>query len=99
MDHVAADPGRAKLVTVLKVASMSERTFRRVFVRETGTTWQAWLGQVRIMEAASQLSRGRRVTDVAAQVGYSSLSAFAKAFKELIGESPMAFRRRVRSQD
>jgi methylphosphotriester-DNA--protein-cysteine methyltransferase len=57
-------------------------------------TWQAWLCQARIMEAASQLTAGGRVTDVAADVGYSSLSAFAKAFRQFAGESPTTFRRR-----
>jgi len=94
MDHVVADPGRASLPGALAAASMSERTFRRTFARETGMTWQAWLGQARIMEAISQLARGGRVTDVAAEVGYSSLSAFAKAFRQLTGESPAAFRQR-----
>jgi transcriptional regulator GlxA family with amidase domain len=95
MDYVAANPGRATLVGALAAAAMSERTFRRIFVREIGMTWQAWLGQARIMEAASQLTDGRRITDVAAEVGYSSLSAFAKAFKQLTGESPAAFRQRM----
>jgi methylphosphotriester-DNA--protein-cysteine methyltransferase len=94
MDFAAANPGRVTLARVLSVTSMSERTFRRTFLREVGMTWQAWLGQARIMEAASQLTRGGRVTDVAAEVGYSSLSAFAKAFKQLTGETPAFFRRR-----
>lgn len=95
MDYVAADPGHATLAGALDAAAMSERTFRRIFVRETGMTWQAWLGQARMMEAASQLTHGRRITDVAAEVGYSSLSAFAKAFKQLTGESPATFRQRT----
>jgi AraC-like DNA-binding protein len=94
MDHVIAEPARATLATALAAAAMSERTFRRVFARETGMTWQTWLCQARIMEAASQLTAGGRVTDIAAEVGYSSLSAFAKAFKQFTGESPAAFRRR-----
>jgi AraC-like DNA-binding protein len=95
MDYVAADLSRANLAKVLTVASMSERTFRRTFTRETGMTWQAWLGQARLMEAACQLAHGRRITDVATEVGYSSLSAFAKAFKQLTGANPTAFRRRT----
>lgn len=99
MDCAAADPGQASLARILAAAAMSERTFRRTFSRETGMTWQAWLTQARIMEAASRLTGGERVTDVAAQVGYASLSAFAKAFRELTGENPAAFRRRVGSAD
>src|SRR6185437_4632463 len=95
MDYVTAAPGRATLAGALAVAALSERTFRRIFVRETGMTWQGWLTQARILEAASQLTHGGRITDIAAEVGYSSLSAFAKAFKQLTGESPAAFRQRA----
>jgi AraC-like DNA-binding protein len=94
LDLVVADPGRASLTAALAAAAMSERTFRRVFGSEIGMTWQAWLCQARMMEAASQLTAGGRVTDVAAAVGYSSLSAFAKAFRQFTGESPATFRRR-----
>lgn len=94
MDYVAGDPGHATLARALAAAAMSERTFRRMFTRETGMTWQTWLTQARIMEAASRLTRGDRVTDVAGEVGYASLSAFAKAFKQLTGESPVDFRTR-----
>jgi methylphosphotriester-DNA--protein-cysteine methyltransferase len=93
MDYVAVNPGRATLARALAAAAMSERTFRRTFARETGMTWQAWLTQARIMEAASRLTRGGRVTDVAAEVGYASLSAFAKAFKHYTGERPIQFRK------
>lgn len=94
MDYAVADPGQATLAGALAAAAMSERTFRRRFARETGLTWQAWLTQARLMEAMSLLAAGGRVTDVAADVGYASLSAFAKAFTLLTGEAPTAFRRR-----
>jgi AraC-like DNA-binding protein len=95
MDHVAAAPGRATLAGALAAAAMSERTFRRRFAEETGMGWQAWLTQARLMEAMCRLAAGARVTDVAADVGYASLSAFAKAFAQLAGEAPASFRRRA----
>ncbi len=95
MDYAAADPGRAVLAGALSAAAMSERTFRRRFAAETGMAWQAWLAQARLMEAMRRLAAGERVTDVAAEVGYASLSAFAKAFAQLTGEAPAAFRRRA----
>ena len=39
------------------------------------------------------LAEGLRVTDVAAEVGYASLSAFAKAFTQLFGMSPTHYRK------
>jgi AraC-like DNA-binding protein len=48
--------------------------------------------------AMELLTEGRRVTDVAADVGYASLSAFATAFTKLAGEAPMSFRQRQMSE-
>ena len=42
---------------------------------------------------ARALAAGRSVADVAAQVGYESEVAFAKAFKRVIGVGPGAVRR------
>ncbi|WP_354856869.1 helix-turn-helix domain-containing protein [Acetobacter fabarum] len=55
-------------------------------------TWQEWIAQARLFHAANLLAEGQRVTDVAAGVGYASLSAFAKAFTNLMGMSPVRFR-------
>ncbi|TVV69897.1 AraC family transcriptional regulator [Sphingomonas solaris] len=95
MDYALGNPGAATQAGALSAAGLSERTFRRLFLRETGMGWQAWLGQARVMAAMALLTEGRLVTDVALEVGYASLSAFAKAFSQLIGEAPAAFRRRA----
>jgi len=78
IDYALADPGRATQAGAVSMAAMSERSFRRRFVAETGMNWQDWLGQARILTAMTLLGSGSRVTDVAADVGYASLSAFAK---------------------
>ena len=93
MDYALADPGAATLAGAIAVARLSERTFRRRFAEETGADWRGWLGQARIMAAMALLERGGRVTDVAAEVGFASLSAFAGAFSRMVGESPAAYRR------
>jgi AraC-like DNA-binding protein/quercetin dioxygenase-like cupin family protein len=94
MDYVTADPATATQRGAADVALMSERTFRRVFSREAGQGWQAWLTQARILKAMSLLVDGHRVTSVAAEVGYNSISAFAKVFATLVGEAPAQFRQR-----
>lgn len=95
MDYALDDPGAATQAGALSVACLSERTFRRLFLGETGMGWQAWLCQARILAAMALLTEGRRVTDVALEVGYASLSAFAKAFAQLTGDAPAAFRSRA----
>jgi AraC-like DNA-binding protein len=94
MDYAAADLAAASQAGAVAAAAMSERSFRRLFARETGMGWQAWLAQARILMAMGLLTEGQRVTDVAADVGYASLSAFAQAFARLAGEAPAAFRPR-----
>lgn len=98
IDYATADLATATQTGALAAAALSERTFRRLFAHETGSSWQTWLGRARLLAAMEALSKGRRVTDVAADVGYSSLSAFAKAFSQLCGETPARFRRRRSSQ-
>ena len=96
MDYAAASLADATHAGAAAAAAMSERSFRRLFERDTGMGWQAWIGQARILMAMGLLSEGRRVTDVAAEVGYASLSAFAQAFAKLAGEPPARFRERQR---
>jgi AraC-like DNA-binding protein len=62
-----------------------------LFAKESGISWQVWIGQARVLMAMGLLIEGRRVTDVAAAVGYASLSAFAHAFAKLTGEPPSSF--------
>ena len=97
MDYASADLAGASQAGATAAAGMSERSFRRLFVKETGMGWQAWIGQARILMAMGLLIEGRRVTDVAADVGYASLSAFAHAFAKLAGEPPANFRQRQTS--
>jgi AraC-like DNA-binding protein len=96
IDEALRDPGKISQADALRAAGMSERSFRRAFSRETGMSWQTWLTQARMLEAMGRLACGGRVTDIAADAGYTSLSAFAKVFLQLTGETPAAYRARVR---
>jgi methylphosphotriester-DNA--protein-cysteine methyltransferase len=58
-------------------------------------TWRDWLTQARMLLAMDLLESGHRVTEAAAAAGYFSMSAFAKAFSQLTGENPVAFRQRT----
>lgn len=61
---------------------------RRVSV-ETGMTLQRHLRRLRIERACEALDSGKmNVTEVALEVGYQSLSHFAKAFREETGQAP-----------
>lgn len=96
MDFAVGNLASVTQTDAAVAAVMSERSFRRAFVKETGMRWQVWIGQARILTAMSLLTQGGRVTDVAAEVGYASLSAFAHTFCKLTGEQPASFRRHHR---
>ena len=61
----------------------------RVFSNQTGQTMTQHLRQLRMERAAELLkSREYNVTEVALEVGYSSLSHFSAAFQETFGCCP-----------
>lgn len=61
----------------------------RLFAEETGISMPKYLRLKRVEKAAELLvSHGMNVTEAAMAVGYSSLSAFQKAFAEQFGVSP-----------
>jgi len=61
----------------------------RIFTQEVGKTISVTLRDIRMERAASLLREGRmNVTEVALAVGYSSLSHFSGAFREVIGCCP-----------
>ncbi|KUJ34734.1 hypothetical protein ADL25_39875 [Streptomyces sp. NRRL F-5122] len=77
-----------------RAAAMSRATFLRHFSRDTGTTVGAFLARARLMAAAELLTTtDATVASVAGQVGYSSESAFSRAFRAHLGTTPARFRR------
>jgi AraC-like DNA-binding protein len=82
---------RHTLTSVAEIAralGMSERTFRRWFSAEVGTTFTRW-HQARLVErAVACLRRGASIKRVAADLGYASPSAFTAMFKRVTSRSP-----------
>jgi len=69
----------------------SERTLTRLFERELGMSFVQWRQQVRLAHAAPLIARGMPLSQVAAQLGYASQSAFSAMFKKTFGSTPTAF--------
>jgi AraC-like DNA-binding protein/mannose-6-phosphate isomerase-like protein (cupin superfamily) len=69
----------------------SARTLSRLFERELGMGFQQWRQQVRLAHAALLVSRGIPLANVAAELGYTSQSAFSAMFKKTFGKSPSRF--------
>jgi AraC family transcriptional regulator len=78
-------------------AGLSRFHFCRAFKESTGLSPHAWLRQYRLEQAMNMLrDTDASVASVAAALGYSSQTAFAAAFRNLTGETPSDWRRRLR---
>ena len=78
-------------------AGLSRFHFCRAFKESTGLSPHAWLRQHRLEQAMNMLrDTDVSVVSVAAELGYSSQTAFAAAFRKLTGETPSDWRRRMR---
>ncbi len=72
-----------------KLVGCSHYYLSRTFSKEVGMTISQYLRQLRIEKAAQLLETGRyNVTEVALEVGYSSLSHFSHAFQQQTGCCP-----------
>ena len=69
----------------------SERTLARLFEQDLGLTFGQWRQQVRLAHAAPLIARRLPLSQVAAELGYASQSAFSAMFKKTFGQSPSAF--------
>lgn len=76
------------------LVGLSRYHFCSAFRRSTGMPPHQWLRVRRMAEAKRLLSDSNLpVTQVALCVGYETSSPFARAFKAVVGMSPMVFRR------
>jgi AraC-like DNA-binding protein/quercetin dioxygenase-like cupin family protein len=80
-----------------RAVGISPRTLRRRFPEATGTTWRRYLHHSRLLRAMALLAESNdSVVDVATAVGFASTSAFTRAFAAFGGDTPTAYRRRIR---
>lgn len=81
------------LATVAKAVNTSTFYFCKLFKRTTGLTFTDYLARVRIEKAkALLLDRNRRVSEVAYDVGFQSLTHFNRIFRKVVGQSPTDYR-------
>ena len=86
------------LAALAKEVGIAPHYLSRRVSTETGETLQRHLRRLRIERACEALDSGKmNVTEVALEVGYQSLSHFAKAFREETGQSPSKWLGRERA--
>ncbi len=78
-------------------ANMSERTFARRFVQDTGTTPQRWLIGQRVLLAQQMLEETDETVDVIAErAGFGNAATFRHHFRAWRATTPHAYRRTFR---
>jgi AraC-like DNA-binding protein len=92
MDRTYAQP--LDVAALARIACVSEAHFIRTFRATFGETPHRYL-QRRRVERAMFLLRDSdlRVTEICLDVGYTSLGTFSRTFREIVGQSPLAYRR------
>jgi transcriptional regulator GlxA family with amidase domain len=94
MDRTYAEP--LDVPSLARIASVSEAHFIRTFRATFGETPHRYLQRRRVERAMFLLGQGDRdVTEICLDVGFSSLGTFSRTFREIVGESPTAFRKRA----
>lgn len=88
------------LAAVAKAAGASVFHFCKVFRKTTGLKFTDYVARVRLEDARTQLlNPNRRVSEVAYDVGFQSLTQFNRVFKRIFGQSPTEFRERLNGKD
>jgi AraC-like DNA-binding protein len=96
--RLAENSGATKdLAALARGAGLSERSLFRNFQKETGLSPGQWRRQMQMLRSLELLVEGWSVTDTAFEVGYESVGAFIRAFRETVGVTPTVYAREQRS--
>ena len=89
-DRLAED---VRFEDIASDVGLAPRSLARRFEDECGATWRAVVRRMRVLRAVEELAAGDdSVTTIAHTVGYTSLSAFNAAFRDLTGRTPTQYR-------
>ena len=79
---------------VARAVNTSTFYFCKMFKKATGLTFTEYLSQVRISKAKNLLlNPNLRISEIAYDIGYQSLTHFNRTFHRIVGQSPTAYRK------
>nr|WP_306766227.1 AraC family transcriptional regulator [Shinella pollutisoli] len=90
----ACSDGRLSVADMAETVGLSESWFANVFKQTTGKTPLQWQLGKRIDRAQQLLLESElTIADIAAQLGFSDQAHLTKAFRQIVGGTPAAWRR------
>ncbi len=93
-DHLAEPMSLEAVASAVNVSSFH---FCKLFKRATGLTFTDFVNRARVEKAKRMLMKpAARITEVAYDVGFQSLSHFNRSFRRIADESPTEFRSRMK---
>jgi AraC-like DNA-binding protein len=85
------------LTQVARAVNTSTFYFCKLFKRSTGLNFTDYVSRVRIEKAKNLLlNPNLRVSEIAYEIGFQSLTHFNRVFKKLIGQSPTEYRAQLK---
>jgi AraC-like DNA-binding protein len=86
------------LPQVAQFANTSRFHFCKLFKRTTGLSFTKFLSHVRIESSRNLLMNPQlRVSEVAYEVGFQSLTHFNRVFQKILGQSPTEYRQKLQN--
>lgn len=87
---------KLSLAAVARQAGMSTFYFCKTFKKVTGLNFTDYLSRIRVEKAKNLLlNLNYRVSEIAFEVGFQSLTHFNRVFKRIAGESPTDYRQHL----
>jgi len=88
------------LPQVAQFAHANLFNFCRMFKRATGLNFTQFLSRVRIERSKNLLINPQlRVSEIASEVGFQSLTHFNRVFQKLLGQSPTEYRQKLQDSN
>ncbi|WP_379147084.1 helix-turn-helix domain-containing protein [Paenibacillus sp. sgz500992] len=88
-------------ITLTHLAQMSRwssRHLQRMFLKHTCQSFGSYLQHLRIQKSCERLrTSDLKISMIAESVGYRDIDTFNSVFKKIVGEPPMAYRKRHRT--
>jgi AraC-like DNA-binding protein len=84
------------LEEIARTVHTSTFHFCKIFKRATGLTFTQYLSMVRVAKAKKLLANPQaRISEVAYEAGFASLTHFNRLFRRIAGQSPTEFRQKL----